>query len=119
MSEVKSPPADLSDKSPEKSPPLDVAPGDEQLPSKPPLIQNKQEVVYAVGYRKPPQSGYFPKGVSGNPGGRPPGSKNKFSNQSFYESVREATELGVLVREGDRTVMITSQKAMLRTLLKL
>jgi hypothetical protein len=31
---------------------------------------------YAVGYRKPPKSGQFQKGRSGNPGGRSKGSKN-------------------------------------------
>jgi hypothetical protein len=31
---------------------------------------------YEVGYKKPPKSGQFPKGTSGNPKGRPKGSKN-------------------------------------------
>ena len=32
---------------------------------------------YDVGYKKPPKTKQFKKGKSGNPGGRPKGSKNK------------------------------------------
>ncbi len=32
---------------------------------------------YEVGYAKPPEGSKFRKGVSGNPRGRPKGSKNK------------------------------------------
>lgn len=32
--------------------------------------------IYEVGYKKPPTSGKFKKGKSGNPSGRPKGSKN-------------------------------------------
>lgn len=35
-----------------------------------------EDLPYEVGYRKPPQSGQFAKGKSGNPKGRPKGSKN-------------------------------------------
>ena len=36
----------------------------------------KDEPQYEVGYGKPPRSGQFTKGKSGNPKGRPKGSKN-------------------------------------------
>lgn len=36
----------------------------------------KDETPYEVGYGKPPKSGQFAKGKSGNPNGRPKGSKN-------------------------------------------
>jgi hypothetical protein len=36
----------------------------------------KDEPQYEVGYGKPPKSGQFAKGKSGNPNGRPRGSKN-------------------------------------------
>jgi hypothetical protein len=36
----------------------------------------KDEPQYEVGYGKPPSSGQFAKGKSGNPKGRPKGSKN-------------------------------------------
>jgi hypothetical protein len=34
------------------------------------------DLTYEVGYAKPPKSGQFAKGSSGNPKGRPKGSKN-------------------------------------------
>jgi hypothetical protein len=37
---------------------------------------SKDETPYEVGYGKPPASGKFTKGQSGNPKGRPNGSKN-------------------------------------------
>jgi hypothetical protein len=36
----------------------------------------EDERLYEVGYRKPPKNGRFTKGRSGNPKGRPKGSKN-------------------------------------------
>jgi hypothetical protein len=36
----------------------------------------EQDALYKVGYAKPPKSGQFEKGSSGNPKGRPKGSKN-------------------------------------------
>jgi hypothetical protein len=46
---------------------------------------------YEVGYRKPPKSGQFPQGKSGNPKGRPKGSKNLAS---------------VVLRESRQTVVV-------------
>jgi hypothetical protein len=37
---------------------------------------SESDGLYEVGYGKPPQSGRFPKGKSGNPKGRPKGSRN-------------------------------------------
>lgn len=35
------------------------------------MSDNREDEHYKVGYRKPPKSGQFRKGVSGNPSGRP------------------------------------------------
>lgn len=39
-------------------------------------MKNDDNRGYEVGYGKPPKSGQFAKGHSGNPNGRPKGSKN-------------------------------------------
>ena len=54
-------------------------------------------------------SGRFPKGVSGNPAGRPPGSRNR--GTLFIESLLEAEaetltrKVIELAKEGDRTAL--------------
>jgi hypothetical protein len=42
-------------------------------------LQMSSDDFYDVGYKKPPKSSQFKKGHSGNPKGRPKGSKNLFS----------------------------------------
>ncbi len=37
---------------------------------------SNDQPLYEVGYKKPPQNSQFTKGTSGNPKGRPKGSKN-------------------------------------------
>ena len=115
--EGNSPTLDLVDKSPEDFPPLDVLRRDEQLPCN--LVKQQElKVVYEVGFRKPPTSGYFPKGVSGNPNGRPRGSTNKYSRRRLNEIVLAETEREVAIYEGGRTVVISAAEAMLRALIK-
>jgi Family of unknown function (DUF5681) len=53
---------------------------------------------FKVGYKKPPTESQFKKGRSGNPSGRPKGSKNFVT--SFHEISREP----ILVTEGGRSV---------------
>ena len=57
---------------------------------------------YDVGRGKPPKSGQFPPGVSGNPGGRRKGSLNV---KTVLEAVM-GTEITVPDRGGSRTVSI-------------
>ncbi len=44
---------------------------------------------YIIGYCKPPESGKFKKGISGNPAGRPKGSKNCLTiiEENIFEMV--------------------------------
>lgn len=39
------------------------------------VVEKKDSGNYEVGYKKPPQGTQFQKGTSGNPKGRPPGSR--------------------------------------------
>lgn len=58
---------------------------------------------YEVGYGKPPKEKQFTKGLSGNPNGRPRGSKNKAASDRKLEKIilKEANrEIEVSGREG-------------------
>ena len=65
---------------------------------------------YEIGYGRPPEHTRFKKGQSGNPKGRTKGTKN------FETDLLE--ELGeiILVREGNRSVRISKQRAMIKSL---
>jgi hypothetical protein len=65
---------------------------------------------YAVGYGRPPQATRFKAGQSGNPKGRPKGARNLATDL--------ADELGetIRIREGDRQLKVSKQRAMLKAL---
>jgi hypothetical protein len=65
---------------------------------------------YAVGYGKPPRETRFRKGRSGNPRGRPKGSK---SAQSLLE---QALAAPVTVSEGGTTRVIEQRMALFKSL---
>jgi hypothetical protein len=65
---------------------------------------------YEVGYGKPPKETKFMKGRSGNPKGRPKGSKNLAT--SFMEIGREQ----ITVTEGGRTRTMTKAEAVVHQL---
>ena len=66
---------------------------------------------YEVGYKKPPKQSQFKQGQSGNPRGRPKGTKNLKTD--LLEELGEQ----ILVREGSRTRKISKQRAMLKNLI--
>lgn len=66
---------------------------------------------YEVGYGRPPAHTRFRKGQSGNPKGRPRGTKNLKTD--LMEELGER----ILVREGERAQRVSKQRAVVKTLM--
>ncbi len=64
-----------------------------------------------VGYKKPPKSGQFRKGQSGNPKGRPKGAK------SLKTELLEELNAMITVTENGKTKRITRRRAVLLRLI--
>jgi hypothetical protein len=64
-----------------------------------------------VGYRNPPRHTQFKPGQSGNPAGRPRASRNL--RTELIEELGEEVNL----REGDRPVRLTRQRAIVKKLI--
>lgn len=62
---------------------------------------------YELGYMKPPKSGQFKPGQSGNPKGRPSGSKNT------YKLLDDIVNEKVQITKNGRPVRISKKQAML------
>ena len=74
-----------------------------------------------VGYGRPPAEHRFQKGRSGNPGGRPPRSKNKPrqfdpASQPTDNLILEEAYRPVTIREGERTIELPAIQAAVRAL---
>lgn len=68
------------------------------------------EGEYTVGYRKPPEASRFRKNHSGNPSGRPKGSKN------FKTILNKVLSEPVVVNENGKRKKISKREAVLKQL---
>ena len=75
--------------------------------TKPSAVESTEN--YEVGYAKPPKNTRFQPGQSGNPRGRPKGTKNLKTD--LMEELREK----ITVREGDRSHKVSKQRALLKS----
>ena len=66
---------------------------------------------YKIGYKKPPTHSQFKKGKSGNPAGRPKGKIN------FKTDLAEELAEKIRVREGDKTITVSKQRALVKRLM--
>ncbi len=73
-----------------------------------PEVSPASEQSYEVGYGKPPKHSQFQPGQSGNPKGRPRGSKSPF------KLLREELQQKVTLREGDRVTTVTKLEAIMK-----
>ncbi|MDI3335663.1 DUF5681 domain-containing protein [Defluviimonas aestuarii] len=74
---------------------------------------------YEVGYAKPPEASRFRPGQSGNPLGRPKGTKNRrpaLHEERMKDIILDEAYRTITVRDGDRNVTVPMAQAIMRSL---
>jgi len=75
--------------------------------------------AYEVGYRKPPMKSRFKQGQSGNPRGRPRGSKNKkpaLNAERLNDIILQEAYRSIKVNDGPSQVTVPMAQAVMRSL---
>jgi hypothetical protein len=83
------------------------------------LVSSPDQANYDVGYGKPPENTRFKPGQSGNPRGRPKGSRNKIpalNEERLKTIILEEAYRTITVNDGDRRVTLPMAQAVVRTL---
>ncbi len=66
---------------------------------------------YEVGFKKPPKHSQFQPGQSGNPKGRPKGTK------IFRTDLEEELQTKIVIKEGGKPLYVSKQRALLMSML--
>ena len=84
-----------------------------------PLRSLPARAGYEVGYGKPPEATRFKPGVSGNPKGRPKGTKNRrpaLHEERLKDIILDEAYRTIRVRDGEKSVTVPVARAVVRSL---